>query len=797
MISDDFESNYPGVNKIYVTYDNLFIHEEFSIDSYERTDIGDKECMEIGDILMLEAMQYVAGLYQLFGDTVNNLTLTATSLAPSTVTPGQNVEMLEVNFDYVGTQPTTLQELTIDLTGTAVDSDIAIAKLVNIFDDILGQGQFSNKKVTLSNLNYTLLPYTCGYLKVLFEISASAVSGHTAGVKIQSKDSIKLSDDIPIFGTFPLASNYSTIQTEPTSPQITTTTFPNGTVGQPYSQTLQATGGTPPYSWSITNGNLPNGLSLNESSGEISGTPTADGTFNFTAQVEDSEQQTDTQDLFITILPALNDNAELVKHINYPDGTRIIKGTSFTKIWRLRNTGTTDWNVGYALAFDGGDQMNAPKVLYLSQYVYPNETIDLSVPMKAPDSLGVYTGYFRMQTDDGQKFGERIHVQIEVVDAAIFVSGDITTDTTWNGSLYIVTGDVRVFDNATLTIVAGTQIRFRQNTSLTFGYDETIGHLDARGTVSLPISFVADLENPYPGYWQGIYFDANSTGVMDYCVILHAGSTKSNFRGSSWTTALLAWKAQLTLSHTQISESSTGLYLYQQSVATVSESMIDNNSGSGIALTHSDITMTNSTVSNNSGTGIAVGMDTSILSLSGNIIANNSPYGVSLYPSQTFTLAGNTLTNNNVLVYGGTITKDSVWAAVSVYHIYGDISVTDDATLTLAAGIQLHFNGYCDWNCYYYGLTFSDGTTTGNLIAKGTETNPIQFLALSSPYGWHGIYFDIGSTGTLEYCTLQKAGQYKSFHGGGYNTALMSWQATVSLAHTQITNSSGAGLLCS
>src|SRR5262245_31559212 len=63
--------------------------------------------------------------------------------------------------------------------------------------------------------------------------------------------------------------------------------LPNGVVGSSYSQTLSATGGTPPYSWSLASGSLPSGLSLS-SSGTISGTPTQSGTFNFTVQARDS-----------------------------------------------------------------------------------------------------------------------------------------------------------------------------------------------------------------------------------------------------------------------------------------------------------------------------------------------------------------------------------------------------------------------------------------------------------------------------------------------------------------------------
>jgi hypothetical protein len=64
-------------------------------------------------------------------------------------------------------------------------------------------------------------------------------------------------------------------------PSITTAQLPNGETNRPYSQTLAATGGA--ISWSITSGNLPNGLTL-ATNGAISGTPTASGAFNFTAR---------------------------------------------------------------------------------------------------------------------------------------------------------------------------------------------------------------------------------------------------------------------------------------------------------------------------------------------------------------------------------------------------------------------------------------------------------------------------------------------------------------------------------
>jgi hypothetical protein len=85
---------------------------------------------------------------------------------------------------------------------------------------------------------------------------------------------------------------------------ITTSTLPGGAVGGAYSQTLAATGGTPPYSWSIVSGALPGGLSLSKE-GVISGTPSATGAFSFTIEVTDSASATATKKLSITVATGL------------------------------------------------------------------------------------------------------------------------------------------------------------------------------------------------------------------------------------------------------------------------------------------------------------------------------------------------------------------------------------------------------------------------------------------------------------------------------------------------------------
>ncbi|MEI6209510.1 MAG: putative Ig domain-containing protein [Desulfuromonadales bacterium] len=94
-----------------------------------------------------------------------------------------------------------------------------------------------------------------------------------------------------------------TVSTTP--PSITTTTLNNGTVAVSYSQTLTATGGKTPYSWSRTTGSLPASLSLS-SAGVISGKPTAPGISTFTVQVKDGNNAVATKSLTITVTTPLS-----------------------------------------------------------------------------------------------------------------------------------------------------------------------------------------------------------------------------------------------------------------------------------------------------------------------------------------------------------------------------------------------------------------------------------------------------------------------------------------------------------
>jgi hypothetical protein len=92
-----------------------------------------------------------------------------------------------------------------------------------------------------------------------------------------------------------------TVTSPSPTPSITTASLPAGTVGSPYSAALSASAGTPPYTWSVSAGPLPNGLSLNSPAGLIAGTPGMAGQFTFTVQVRDSAGATAAATFTLTI----------------------------------------------------------------------------------------------------------------------------------------------------------------------------------------------------------------------------------------------------------------------------------------------------------------------------------------------------------------------------------------------------------------------------------------------------------------------------------------------------------------
>jgi para-nitrobenzyl esterase len=83
---------------------------------------------------------------------------------------------------------------------------------------------------------------------------------------------------------------------------IATASLPDGTIGTAYNQTIQASGGTAPFTWSVASGGLPDNVTLASSTGTISGTPDrVQASVAFTIQVTDAKSQTAKQTYTVNI----------------------------------------------------------------------------------------------------------------------------------------------------------------------------------------------------------------------------------------------------------------------------------------------------------------------------------------------------------------------------------------------------------------------------------------------------------------------------------------------------------------
>jgi hypothetical protein len=143
-------------------------------------------------------------------------------------------------------------------------------------------------------------------------------------------------------GTTSTRSFFITVVVPPPPLTIQTVSLPETAAERAYSQTLQAAGGVPPYTWSLASGSLGAGLNLS-TSGVISGTPVNPGTVVFAVRVTDSAQQTTTRTLAIKINPA--DKLAPFGALETPDHNATLTANAIGTGWALDNVGVTSIEV--------------------------------------------------------------------------------------------------------------------------------------------------------------------------------------------------------------------------------------------------------------------------------------------------------------------------------------------------------------------------------------------------------------------------------------------------------------------
>jgi len=204
--------------------------------------------------------------------------------------------------------PTALTATTTAVVTATSIANTNVTETVTVTIQAVFQFQTTSLPIATKGLAYVATintigasgPFTWAITSGALPIGLSLSSSNTSSVNITGTPTTVGTSTVTLQATngsgTPISQSFTITVNPPPSLTITTPlTIAPGTIGQPYTYTLQAAYGTPPYSWSIISGGLPSGLTCagatlpcSVSDGVISGTPATVGTYTFTVEVEDS-----------------------------------------------------------------------------------------------------------------------------------------------------------------------------------------------------------------------------------------------------------------------------------------------------------------------------------------------------------------------------------------------------------------------------------------------------------------------------------------------------------------------------
>jgi len=217
---------------------------------------------------------------------------------------------------------------------------------------------------------------------------------------------------------------------------------------------------------------------------ETSAPPPADASATETPASLSTETSTDVVPPAPTNFPDCINSAAFAADVTIPDNTNVRGGATFTKTWRVRNTGTCTWGPDYTLTHYSDEQMGAPASVPLGTTL-PGQSLDISVGLTASNSIGSHRGNFViknpagliMQVDNDSRLWVIINVTNTVAATATVpaapgtASGSVTvtntaSTTTGNGSGFANVTCSFSTDPAKLTATLNAVNAYRAQNSL-------------------------------------------------------------------------------------------------------------------------------------------------------------------------------------------------------------------------------------------------------------------------------------------------------------------------------------------
>ncbi len=388
-------------------------------------------------------------------------------------------------------------------------------------------------------------------------------------------------------------------------------------------------------------------------------------------------------------------------------------------------------------------------------------------------------------------------IQSHAEAATMYVSGTITTSTTWTSdNVYVVNGGVTVGSGGTLTIASGTVVKFKSTTD--YLKVSASGTLQVNGSAGNPIYFTSlndnsvggtigsSTGNPAAGDWNDIEIDAGASTTITTAVIEYGSSNVYPYSRAN----VYVVGGNVTISDTQVSTSTQyGLYTKGGNVTIVSSTFSNCTSTNGYGVyeygSTSTLAITSSTFSKNTAGAAYLN------------IAN----GVNFVPS------GNTASGSFAgYIITGTMATNTTWYADSIPYIPINVVVASSTTLTINPGTVMKFY-YTPGPGY---PTYGSIDNKGTLIVNGTSANKVYFTSLfdndiqpgtsgsttSTPQrgDWDALGFENGSTSTITDAIIRYGGNTSPYSYAGGGAELYVAGGSLTLANSQVATGTSWGL---